>query len=76
MMRQKTIIRRLGELSDGWDDRLQLFADNGSLVLVDYATGEIIAYFDGIDCDGGDPDHEHIDKKVYIRNSDEKVFAL
>ncbi len=70
MLRQKTIINMLNKLADDWDDRLQLFADNGSLELVEYKTGEVLASFIGIECDGGDPDHQVIDGKEYILNQD------
>ena len=70
MLRQKTIINMLNKLADGWDDRLQLFADNGSLELINYETGEVLASFIGIECDGGDPDHSFIDGKDFILNLD------
>lgn len=67
ILRQKTIIGLLNKLNDSWNDQLQLFADNGSLVLIDYLTGEILADFDNINCDGGDPDHMSIDGRLYIK---------
>ncbi len=66
MLRQKTIINLLNKLADGWDERLQLFADNGSLVLIDHKTGEVLESFIGINCDGGDPDHQVIDGKIIL----------
>ena len=59
--KQKSIISKLHKLSDIWDKSLQLFADNGRLIVVDRETAEVLDMFENIICDGGDLD-KHYDE--------------
>lgn len=61
------ILRALRRLGKRWPDNRQLFAWNGSLVLMDEdlrgkGTYEeaVIGHAPGIQCDGGEPDYEEI----------------
>ena len=47
-------IKRLEVLNKGWPNGVMLFANNGTLNLVDSKSLRIIETFIGISCDGGD----------------------
>lgn len=48
------IIELIRKAEEMWPDNLMLFANNGSLLLVETSTNLIITEFPSISCDGGD----------------------
>jgi hypothetical protein len=62
-----SIIKVIDKLSKSWPKNIQLFADNGTLIIIDYDTHMVLHEFCGIICDGGDPDHS------YDENGDEYI---
>jgi hypothetical protein len=49
-----TAIKRLLKVAEKWPKTIGLFANAGSLQIVDLPTGQISEYVIGIPCDGGD----------------------
>jgi hypothetical protein len=48
-------IKRLFKVAEKWPRTIGLFANAGSLQIVDLRTGQVFEYVLGIPCDGGDP---------------------
>lgn len=60
------IIDRLSELDKMWEDDVMLFADCGTLLLIDRRTKEVLEVFPSISCDGGDPGSRNENGRVYL----------
>jgi len=65
---EERIVRKLTILNGVWPKSLKLFADNGTLLLIDAKTGEVLVSKEikNILCDGGDPDHGFIDGVEFL----------
>lgn len=66
-MTDAELVDALNKLDKRWPKNRQLFADNGTLLLmdengrgVDTFDDSVITMFPSIVCDGGDPDHDAI----------------
>jgi hypothetical protein len=59
------IIKRLNALEKRWPDSLSLFAESGSLLLINQNTKEVLEGF-SIDCDGGNAGTYFFGGKEYL----------
>jgi len=57
-MSEDDLISYLNILNSRWNDEYLLFAQSGTLLLVNRKTGLVVDRFLGIICDGGDSDFE------------------
>ena len=72
--REQQIINKLHKMDDNWPDTLELFADNGSLTVIDPVTKEVLDdLFVYIMCDGGDPDRSYDEDGTQFLNSDHEL---
>lgn len=61
------LLNSLNSLERQWPKGYELFANNGTLCLINLETDEVLAEFRGIQCDGGDPGADYApDGRYYI----------
>jgi hypothetical protein len=66
--KEKLVINKLNALAKIWPDTLALFADSGSLLVIDANTFQVLDEITEIDCDGGDPDRYYDDDDIEFIN--------